>query len=528
MFMTNDFSHDFQYNSCVARGICSINPRTYSLQAVLIKYLKFVAKYASALYKNGTDILNVKALILNTIANSVSNPEFTENTYSSIVLKFKEELPKILEEYKICFSDNVEMNLNLNNMEFINQTDNIISSIKYGESILHKARENTSDTTRDLYGILFVIAKSISINLLDLESYGQAFDKAFLTLLEIFSCLDNWEQDVEILKELIISAVNVDDILMKSLRKVQEERYGQQEIVDVSYTTTPAKAVLVVGSNIRELETILDKLKNYDIDIYTHDDMMLAHTFPFFQKYEKLKGQYGQGTENCLIDFATFPGPIILTKHSLHNIENLYRGRLFTTDFTNPKGVISIINNDFSDVIKTAELSKGFKTGKQCESVTIGYNFRILCQEIEEKLESGNYKKVVLIGLDQYSPEQSTYFDKLVKLLPENVLIISFSYKFEKTNVINVNTCFDSYAMIRVFDFIRLLDIPVATFFPKCDRNTISQIIYVSNNKKTKVFVGNCTPILLNPSLMNTLFEHFRLNNLSTAKEDIEIINAIN
>jgi hydroxylamine reductase (hybrid-cluster protein) len=61
--------------------------------------------------------------------------------------------------------------------------------------------------------------------------------------------------------------------------------------------------------------------------------MMLAHTFPKFSEYKRLKGQYGQGLENCLLDFATFPGPIILTAHSLHNIENFYRGRLFTTDY---------------------------------------------------------------------------------------------------------------------------------------------------------------------------------------------------
>ena len=100
------------------------------------------------------------------------------------------------------------------------------------------------------------------------------------------------------------------------------------------------------------------------------NDMMLAHTFPKFSTYQHLRGQYGQGIENCLLDFATFPGPIILTKHSLHNIENFYRGRLFTTDYTSsPKGIIKIENNDFSDIIDSAKKSKGFKTGKQCETV---------------------------------------------------------------------------------------------------------------------------------------------------------------
>ena len=31
---------------------------------------------------------------------------------------------------------------------------------------------------------------------------------------------------------------------------------------------------------------------NEDIDVYTHDDMMLAHTFPKFSEYKRLKGQF--------------------------------------------------------------------------------------------------------------------------------------------------------------------------------------------------------------------------------------------
>ena len=134
--------------------------------------------------------------------------------------------------------------------------------------------------------------------------------------------------------------------------------------------------------NIMELENILEGLKDTDIDVYTHDEMMLAYTFPKFSEYKNLKGQYGCGVENCLLDFATFPGPIILTKNSLHNIENFYRGRLFTTDYTFPKGVIKIDNNNFSEVIKSAKDAKGFKTGKICESVSVGYDIKKITQKV--------------------------------------------------------------------------------------------------------------------------------------------------
>lgn len=58
--------------------------------------------------------------------------------------------------------------------------------------------------------------------------------------------------------------------------------------------------------------------------------------------------------------------------------------------------------------------------------------------------------------------------------------------------------------------------------FPKCDRYTISQMVYLSSKNKGKIFVGECTPILLNPTLLNTLTNVFGINKISSPKKDWE------
>lgn len=515
-------NEDFQYDSCTSRGICSINPRTSALQGVLVLYLKFIAKYALNIYEQGVVDETIKNLILNTITITVSNPEFTESSFASAVLMFKEELPKIIEKYNdICKEEDFSKE-KLSSLELFKETKDIISAIRYGEREKIKILEKYPSEIRDLYQIMLVISKSISINLMDLESFGENFDEGFLTILKLLEQINLEEQNIETLKDFIYQAVKIDNEITRLVRVAEEERYGKQGISEVSYTTTPSKAVLVVGSNIRELETIVESLKDTEIDIYTHDDMMLAHTFPAFSKYQHLKGQYGQGLENCLLDFATFPGPIILTKHSLHNIENFYRGRLFTTDYTCPKGVIKIVENNFNEVIESANSAKGFKTGKHCETVTIGYDFDTTINEIKSLIP--NYNQIFFIGLERYSLEQKAYFEKLIKHTPKDVLIISFSYNFERENLIHINTCFDSYSMIKIYDEIKESQKPITVFVPKCDRNSISQMIYLSGNSNTKVFVGKCTPIILNPSLMNTLQEIFQINSITSSKKDLERI----
>lgn len=509
----NEKFEDYQYDSCISRGICSVNPRTSSLQEVLILYLKIAAHYALKQYENNIHNKDLKSLILNTISIMVSNSDFSESDFELITALFNKILPEIIDK------DN-----KLESLKSVLQSDkkaDIIKSIQLGEKEFLKRVRNISQEIRDLYKILFVIAKSICINVLDLESFDIDEQEGYLTILKLLNSLNYGKQE-ELLKE-IREAAEVDNHLMKLVRETQEKRYGKHGIEDVSYTTTPAKAILVVGSNIRELEDVLEAAKDKQIDVYTHDDMMLAHTFPKFKEYENLKGQYGQGIENCLLDFATFPGPIVLTRHSLYNVENLYRGRLYTTDFAYSKGVVQIKNKDFSNVLEAAEQAKGFKTGKQCETVTIGYDFETSMREIEQKLK--NRSRIFLVGLNGYTIEQWTYFDKLFKLIPDDVLVVSLSYCAPKENIICLNACFDSYAVTEFAEALRkIYDLPLTVFFPKCDRHTMSQMIYLSTQENIGVFVGKCTPMILNPNLINTLTPLFGIKGLTSAKKDLNEI----
>ena len=519
--MIYNFNEDYQYDSCVSQGVCSVNPRTSSLQEVLILYLKLAAYYALKLYENNIQDNEVRNLILNTISILVSNFEFSESDFKVITAGFNKILPDLIKKYESACKDNDIVPECLKSILKFKQSSDIIKSIQFGEKEFLKKTKSLPTKTRDLYKILFVLAKSICINILDLESFGIEDKSGYVCILKLLNSLTL--TDDEELKALIQEASKIDNMLMTSLQSAKEERYGVQEPREVSYSTTPGKAVLVVGSNIKELEDVLEALKGKNIDVYTHDEMMLANTFPEFSKYQNLRGQFGQGIENCLLDFATFPGPIILTRHSLYNVKHLYRGLLFTTDFATSKGVIRIENKDFSGVIKSAENAKGFKTGRLCESVEAGYDYNDLMNKVKNCAE--NYSQIFLIGLGGYTLEQKAYFEKLLSQIPENVLAISLSYCIQKKNVICLNACFDIFAITRIAEGLtRETTLPITVFFPKCDRHTISQMIYLEQNEKLRIYVGKCTPVMLNPNMMLTLKETFNINSLTSVKQDLENI----
>ena len=525
--MIYDYNEDYQYDSCVSQGVCSVNPRTSSLQEVLILYLKLASYYAINLYENGVEDNDTRNIILNTISILVSNFEFSERDFKVMTAGFNKILPPLIKKYEeTCKNNNIVPECLKSILKF-KQSSDIIKSIQFGEKEFLKKTKSLSAETRDLYKILFVLAKSICINVLDLESLGIEDKIGYISILKLLNSLNTNEQenDINALKTLILEASVVDNSLMKSLQAAKEERYGSQNLNEVSYSTTPGKAVLVVGSNIKELEDILEAFKDKEIDIYTHDEMILANTFPKFKEYKHLKGQFGQGIENCLLDFATFPGPIILTRHSLYNVKHLYRGLLYTTDFATSKGVIPIKNKDFTNVIQAAYDAKGFKKGKQCETVAVGYDYDELIDKISKQAQ--NFSQIFIIGLGAYTLEQKAYFEKLLAKTPENILIISLSYCIQRENVICLNACFDTFAIIKITEgMVDKISLPVSIFFPKCDRHTISQMLYLSQKPDINVFVGKCTPIMLNPNMIVTLKKLFNITGLTSVKKDLDEITA--
>ena len=280
--------------------------------------------------------------------------------------------------------------------------------------------------------------------------------------------------------------------------------------------------------NLKELEMILDTFQDREIDVYTHDNMILAHTFPWFKKYKNLKGQFGKGMESCLLDFSTFPGPIILTRYSLFNVESLYRGILYTTDISYSQGVIPIRNNDFSEVMKSAEKSRGFKTGKICESEKVGFSQAKILTEIKDKISGGKYNRIILAGIGGYSAEEKEYFKTFINNAPQDVLVVTLFCCEQKENVICINAANDVMAMNMFFDsVIKTFSQKVTIIFPYTNRHTLPVIINFAKKDNAGVYVGKWSSSVMNQGIVECLKSEFGVNEVSSPKNDLHNITDV-
>lgn len=70
-------------------------------------------------------------------------------------------------------------------------------------------------------------------------------------------------------------------------------RYGTPEPTEVSMTPEEGKCLLVSGHDMKDLHAVLEQTEGTGVNVYTHGEMLPAHSYPGLKKFKHLKGNYG-------------------------------------------------------------------------------------------------------------------------------------------------------------------------------------------------------------------------------------------
>lgn len=515
-----NYFEDYGYDSCTSRGVCTISPRMASIFEIILLYLREFAYYSLKLQEFNTENENVKNLILNTLSAFVSNPEIPDDIFARVICTYTKELDELKEQYfKLCSEFDKEPEI-IDSIIDTEKSCNVISSIRLGEQ--HFLDKTESPRTHAIQELLFFTAKSITIYLLELNSFGEDSSRTIRMIYELLDSMNIPELSDEDVKSLLINAAEEEYALVKKLANLKSQFYGEPQNVEINLSTTPNKAIMVDGTNIRELKDILEITKKLDIDIYTHGEMLAAHAYPEIKKYNHLKGHYGHGTGNSILDFSTFPGAIFIGRHSIDNIDNLYRGRLFTTDIVVPKGVCKI-DDKYDALIEAALDARGFKNGKKQPTQNLFLDKNEL-KNIINSIDFDDFEGICFITQGNDSYENKNYFEKLLKLLPDDILIINFSSGKDKANIININAAFDLDFVYRTLIEIKsnaaASEKPIIAFTPRCDKHITNLIINLQTLGVKKIFMGKCPAKNINPAVVKTFCELFNISQFSNVKDD--------
>ena len=230
---------------------------------------------------------------------------------------------------------------------------------------------------------------------------------------------------------------------MALLDKANTEAYGNPEITRVNIGTGKNPGILISGDDfLEDLEMLLEQTQGTGVHVYTHSEMLPAHYYPAFKKYDHFKGNYGGNAWwRQKEEFESFHGPVLMTTNCIVPPKDSYKDRLYTTGAAAYPGCKHIPGDigeikDFSLITQAkiceppTELEQAAFIGGFAHAQVLA-----LADKIIEAVQSGAIKKfVVMAGCDGRAKARNYYTD-FAKALPKDTVILTAGcakYKYNK------------------------------------------------------------------------------------------------
>jgi len=340
---------------------------------------------------------------------------------------------------------------------------------------------------------------------------------------------------------------------MDLLNEANTSRYGNPEITEVNIGVRKNPAILVSGHDLADMEQLLEQTKGTGVDVYSHSEMLPAHYYPAFKKYDHFVGNYGNAWWKQLDEFASFHGPILFTTNCIvpprsEEIKN----RIFTTGSTGFPGCKHIEadengKKDFSEIIA---LAKTLPPPDEIESGSIvggfAYNQVLaVADKVVDAVKSGAIKKFfVMAGCDGRMKSRA-YYTEFASKLPQDTVILTAGcakYRYNKLNlgdiggiprVLDAGQCNDSYSLAlialklkEVFGLDDINKLPLAFNIAWYEQKAVIVLLALLYLGVKNIHLGPTLPGFLSPNVAKVLVEKFGIAGIGTVDGDIELFMA--
>ena len=530
--MTKFFNY---YNSlCVGANspsVFSFDPYLIAIKEMLISELRQIVFYIEKLKDLDVDMSVYRDKVIEFIAILIVNLDFRRESFFTIVQDLYDNKSNLHDIYiSKCTQLGIEpekMNVletKLENKELIIKVLN-----EYEQSVSDEVNK-LSLNKKILYRIMINLVLNACNCLMDLKTYGFDFIEAKDEVLKLFNASNFTTADESEWIRTIRTFAKCNYKIMNTLHNKIVEKYGPVHKSNVSSCIKKGKAILVSGYNFTDLEKILEAVENFDINIYTHHEMINAFKYEKFNSNPKLVAHYQRSNNNFALDFSSFPGPIYISKNSIPKLD-VIRGQIYTSAKYPAFGIGKIENNDFSEMINFTLKSKGFDETSNVNSFSIGYeqqDVELNLEKVVSKFKNNIISHISVVGLFNNFSDKNHYVSDFIDKVPDDCFVISFSYDSNKKNFWFVNPYFDFLLTYKVIEYL-VQNVPepsknISIIFADCSVNILSQIFNVIYLGLSKIFIGPCCPNIINPIVFDGLKNLFSINEVSIAEDDIKQI----
>lgn len=523
------------YNSLCAgsntHNVFSYDPYIIAIKEMLVSELQRIVYYIEKLKDLNVDMSEYTDKVIDFIAIIIINLDFKKESFFVIIEDLYNNRKNLEKKYvSACIEAGLEYDL-------LQLTDDNLTSRADILKVLNEYEKNIKQNTvpfnknkKNLYEIIINLVLNACNCLIELKNFNIDFPQAknmVLKLLNSSNIPSLSESDlINIIKEF--SGCNYK--IMKLLHEKNVEKFGPVTKTEVSLNYRKGKAILVSGSSYTDLEKLLKTAEKYNVDIYTHHGMIKAFQYDKLRAYSNLAGSYKKSDNNLFIDFASFPGPIYVSRNAILKTD-VIRGQIYTSAKYPAYGIGKIENDDFMPVIQYALASKGFEKTEKQKFVEIGYfepDVQNMLTEIINKYKRKEINRILIIGLADGFNQKDNYIKAFVKDVTADDYIISFASPENRDNFYYINAYYNFsllYKIIEIlFEKLDGIENKLGIFLVDCSQLTISHIFNLIYLNVKNIFLGPCCPNVINPVLFEGLSELFNIKGLSDPLKDIEKI----
>ncbi|MFV0519509.1 MAG: hydroxylamine reductase [Lachnospirales bacterium] len=525
---------------CTQIGMCGKKDDLATLQDVMIYALKGVSE---VVVKGNIDVKNitdVNDLVINSIFMTITNANFDDDAFVKEikrVIKVREELKS---KYSVSVTSNVS-NFKAETVEEMHALKEVVSVLATENEDIRSLREMI---TYGLKGLAAYYHHATNLSHRDLE-----------IMTFVYETLNALLEDKTV-DELIALTMKTGDFGVKTMALLDEantSKYGNPEITEVNIGVRNNPAILISGHDLADLEQLLEQTENSGVDVYTHSEMLPAHYYPFFKKYDNFVGNYGNAWWKQIEEFKTFNGPILFTTNCIvpPRDEDMVK-KIFTTGASGYVGSKHIEadkdgKKDFSELIafaKTCDAPTEIESGKIVGGFAHAQVFA-LADKVVDAVKTGAIKQFyVMAGCDGRMKSRAYYTD-FADQLPKDTVVLTAGcakYRYNKLNlgdiggiprVLDAGQCNDSYSLAviamklkEVFELKDINELPIVYNIAWYEQKAVIVLLALLALGVKNIHLGPTLPAFLSPNVAKVLVDTFGIGGIGTVEEDLKKFTA--
>lgn len=522
---------------CSVRGVCGKTSEVSGLQDLLIYSTKGIAEIVVQGKLDVTSLGEINHHIINDLFMTITNANFDDDAIEQAInktLALRDQLRTDIKDVKLSdaatftVSSRADMLAQASAVGILATKDEDIRSLR--ELI-----------TYGIKGMAAYIHHASNLGFEDHTLYEFIYRALAATLDDSLT--------VDDLVALTLETGQYGVTAMALLDGANTSTYGHPKLTEVNIGVRNKPAILVSGHDLVDLEQLLEQTVGTGVDVYTHGEMLPAHYYPAFQKYDHFVGNYGNAWWQQLEEFESFNGPILFTTNCIvpPKKEEVQK-RIYTTGAAGYPGCQHIVadaagKKDFSVIIEQA---KQLPTPVEIETGTIVGGFAhdqvfALANQIVDAVKSGAIKKFfVMAGCDGRMKSRE-YYTEFAEQIPQDTVILTAGcakYRYNKLElgdiggiprVLDAGQCNDSYSLAlialklkEIFALEDINELPIVYNIAWYEQKAVIVLLALLYLGVKNIHLGPTLPAFLSPNVAKVLVDNFGIGTISTVDTDVK------